>query len=444
MNQLTKSIILIGSLYCSVNVLGQQYADLGFEDDYFKEAYDLAYEGKNKTARRLLSEKLKGEENLEAQFLLARTYSWNGQFDKARKEFNSILSKEKNKSDYWAAAVKNELYAKSYAVALGLANKGLGHISNDKELLRLKDLALDGISGIEYASEGWHNTDSKVSNKKARKAKRKKEKSKETAALEGTDEQQDAQTKVAENELGKHRLGIRNAFTLFNERFDPIVFSSLRYGYKTKIGRLIPKINYNNRNGVHGLQYDIDFYPKIFKKVYAYLNYGYSNSPIFPRQKFGGDLYWNLPKGIEVSGGGRYISTASRNVTAITNSLGYYKGNYYFSLRSFVSPRDNNLWNVSGNLLVRKYLRDGENFVGISGGMGFTPELQQLFSGQTLLAETVFFVGSQRLNLEYQFTPKKSPNIYRANIGVRRQEIASNLGNYFWAFSAGLTYQVKF
>ncbi len=445
MNRSTKLTFLLFCLCCLASTWAQ-YADVSFEDgELFKEAYDLAYEGKHKSANKLLSQKLtKERENLEARFLLARTYSWSGEFEKARQEFNVIISKEKNKSDYWAAAVKNELYAKSYSVALGLANKALIYIVDDKELLRLKKLALEGIANIQYSTQGWHNTDSEVSKKNERKAKRKKGKSKETAELEGTDGQKDAQDKVAEKEPEKHRVGIRNAFTVFNERFDPIVFSSLSYGYKTKIGRLIPKINYNNRNGVHGLQYDIDFYPKIFKKVYAYLNYGYSNSPIFPKQKFGGDMYWNLPKGIELSGGGRYIKTASRNVTAITNSLGYYKGNYYFSLRSFVSPRDNNLWNVSGNLLVRKYLRDGENFVGVSGGVGFTPELQQVFSGQTLLAETLFFVGSQRLNFEYQFTPKKSPNIYRANIGVRRQEIASNLGNYFWAFSAGLTYQVKF
>ena len=433
MNQfLTNSILFC--LWALPFGLLAQYADVEFEDaEQFKEAYDLAYDGKHEAAKKLL----KDQNNSEAQFLTARMYSWNGQYDKARKEFNRLTSKEKNNASYWIGAVKNELYAKNYALALGLVNKAMQFVKGEKELQRLKNMALDGIANISYGTKGWYNTDGGVQ----KKGDQRKKSSQETAGKKPPKEKDQAVTEIEEE---KHRVGIRNAFTVFNERFDPVVFSTLSYAYLTKVGRIIPKINYNNRSGVHGLQYDIDFYPKFAKGLYAYLNYGYSNAPIFPRQKFGGDLYLNLPNAMEISAGGRYISTATRNIKAITNSLGYYKGNYYFSLRSFVSPRDNNLWSVSGNLLVRKYFRDGENFFGISGGLGFTPELQQLFNGDTLLSETLLFVGSQRLNFQYQFTPKKSPNIYRANLGVRRQEFTSNAGTYFWAFSAGLTYLVKF
>lgn len=411
-----------------------QLADVAFEDeDLFKEAYELAYEGKHEAAKKLL----KDQKNLEAQFLTARMYSWNGQYDKARGEFNALISKEKNKTDYWIGAIKNELYAKNYAVAYGLSNKAMQFVREEKELQRLSKMALEGINNTSYGEKGWHNTDGGV----RKKGNRKKKPLQENVEKKAPEKKEKKVTEVQEE---KHRVGIRNAFTVFNERFDPVIFSTLSYAYLTKVGRIIPKINYNNRSGVHGLQYDIDFYPKFAKGLYAYLNYGYSNAPIFPRQKFGGDLYLNLPNAMEISAGGRYISTATRNIKAITNSLGYYKGNYYFSLRSFVSPRENNLWSVSGNLLVRRYFRDGENFFGISGGLGFTPELQQLFNGDTLLSETLLFVGSQRLNFQYQFTPKKSLNIYRANLGVRRQEFTSNGGTYFWAFSAGLTYLVKF
>jgi len=433
MKQLFKNRFLVFLCMLPLGLLAQ-YADVAFEDEeLFREAYELAYDGKHEAAKELL----KDQKNLEAQFLTARMYSWNGQYDNARREFNKITSQEKSNTAYWIAAIKNELYAKSYAIALGLANKAMESIKGDNEINRLRKMALEGIANTSYGAKGWHNTDGGVQ----KKGNRKEKSLKKTVESSGAAEKKKA---VAEKEEQKHRVGIRNAFTIFNERFDPVVFSSLSYAYQTKIGKLIPKINYNNRSGVHGLQYDIDFYPKFLKRFYAYLNYGYSNAPIFPRQKFGGDIYLNLPNAIEISAGGRYISTASRNIKAITNSLGYYKGNYYFSLRSFVSPRDNSLWSVSGNLLVRKYFRDGENFFGVSGGLGFTPELQQLFSGETLLSETLLFVGSQRLNIEYQFTPKTSPNIYRANVGVRRQEIQSNAGNYFWAISAGLTYQVKF
>ena len=82
--------------------------------------------------------------------------------------------------------------------------------------------------------------------------------------------------------------------------------------------------------------------------------------------------------------------------------------------------------------------------MGINVGMGYSPELRQLISGDELLAETLLYVESQRLSLEYQFTGKKNPNAYRANMSVTRQELAFDAGSFFYGISAGLTYQVKF
>jgi len=253
----------------------------------------------------------------------------------------------------------------------------------------------------------------------------------------------EAKTPVAK-EILNNRLAIRNALTVFDQRYDPAIYSSVSLRRQTLAGSIIPRINYSNRNGINGLQYDLDFYPKFSKRFYAYLNYGYSNAAIYPNDKVGGDLYVNLPGAMEFSAGGRYIKFQNRNVSVITNSLGHYRGNYYFSLRSYVRPKEDNLIGVSGNLLVRKYLKDAENFFGINVGLGFSPELRQLISEGELLAETLLFVESQRLSLEYQFTGKKNPNAYRANMGVTRQEFAFAPGTYFLGISAGLTYQVKF
>jgi len=76
--------------------------------------------------------------------------------------------------------------------------------------------------------------------------------------------------------------------------------------------------------------------------------------------------------------------------------------------------------------------------------MGYSPELRQLRNGDQLLAETLLYIESQRISLQYQFTGKKNPNIYRADLGVMRQELIFDSGKYFWAVSAGITYQIKF
>ncbi|MDT0621489.1 YaiO family outer membrane beta-barrel protein [Croceitalea vernalis] len=431
-------LIVLGS-----KVFSQDLASMNFEDDNFEEAYELAHEGKYNSAKKILVDNPSStSENLDALFLLASTYSWNGQYEKARNEFNKILSQDKSKRGVWISAIKNELYAKTNAIALGLANKALVYIEHDKELQRLMDLAMEGISNTKYAEKGWYNVETNLKSAKASKKQLKNE-TKKVSNKKEVAENEEAKSDEIDIE-SKNRIGVNNGFTIFNERYDPVIFSSVSFRRQTKIGALIPKINYSNRNGVHGLQYDIDFYPKFLKRFYAYLNYGYSNASIYPSQKFGGDIYMNLPNAMEFSAGGRYLSTRTQTVKAITNSLGYYKGNYYYSLRSFVSPREGNLWSISGNLLVRKYLKDAENFMGVSIGMGFSPELQQLIVGDDLLSETVLYVESQRINMQYQFTTKKSPNIYRANLGVSRQELAFDSGNFFFAISAGMSYQVKF
>ncbi|MFK7813123.1 MAG: YaiO family outer membrane beta-barrel protein [Maribacter sp.] len=409
----------------------------------YTKAHNLAYEGKHTSAKEMLIQALsKNPENTKARSLLASTYSWSGKFAMARDEFNKVLSKEKNNSTAWISAIKNELYAKQNATALGLANKALVYLTSNAELERLREIAIAGIQNKKYPELGWHNTKSPLKTSKTSEKKSKKTTTTEEKEVKKT-VSNEAKTPVAEGVLN-NRISIRNAFTVFDQRYDPAIFSSVSLRRQTLAGTIIPRINYSNRNGTHGVQYDLDFYPKFSKRFYAYMNYGYSNASIYPNHKLGGDLYVNLPGAFEFSAGGRHIIFATRNVSVITNSIGHYRGNYYFSLRSYVRPKEDDLIGVSGNLLIRKYLKDAENFFGINAGMGFSPELRQIVSGDELLAETLLYVESQRLSLEYQFTGKKNPNGYRANMGVTRQEFAFASGTYFWGVSAGLTYLVNF
>lgn len=424
-------------LFLSIAALGQESYEAS--NASYQEAYQLAYDGKHGLAHKMLDNLVKKDpSNSSVKSLYASSNSWYGNYAKARAEFNELLSKDKTNRSTWISAVKNELYAKNYAIALGLSNKALTYFKEDTEIERLKTLSLEGINNKQYDVKGWYNVHSKLITDKNKVDKAKKG-SKDSTAIAETK----TKTPFAEQK-NNNRVSINNAFTVFNERYDPITFSGISFMRKFKIGSVIPKVNYSNRAGKNGLQYAIDFYPKITKGLYAYLNYGYSNSQIYPTHKMGGDLYLNIKKGYEFSAGGRFIQFPTRDLKVLTNSIGYYKGNYYFSLRSFITPLPDRLTTVSANLLVRKYLKDAENFFGVSGGFGFSPELRQFTSGEDILAETLLFIESQRLSCEYQFTTKNSPNVYRTRLGVTRQELAFAPGSYFWSFSAGLTYQVKF
>ena len=426
--------------------------DIAYNDvkpTLFENASHMMYEGNHKSAKELLLQLISKEpDNWEAQTLLARAYSWNGQYDKARDAFNKVIAVERNRESVWVSAIKNELYAKNEATALGLANKALIYLKNSTAVERLQQMALERIKSKEYPEFGWYNKESTLrTNKASKKELKEKTDLPLTTAEAITEEEPSGAIKPitpVDMDVQNNRVAIRNAFTVYDQRYDPMLYSSISYRRQTLAGSIIPRVNYSNRLGKNGLQYDLDFYPKFSKRFYAYINYGYSNATIYPNHKLGGDLYVNLPWAMEFSAGGRYINYDTKNVSVITNSVGHYRGNYYFSLRSYITPRPDNLTRVSGNVLVRKYLRDAENYMGVNFGMGFSPELRQLTSGDVLLAETLLYIESQRLSFEYQFTPKKSPNIYRANMGVTRQELVYDSGNYFWAISGGFTYQVKF
>ena len=423
------SILILVITFSAIGQEGTASLDPG---DLLRQAEDLAFAGKHTTARSSLSKYVNDfPNNNEARYLLARTYSWEGNYDKARGHFNKITSSVRDKHEVWISAVKNELYAKRNATALGLANKALYYFPKDKELQRLRSLALQSIETQEYVpyteEESREEAVGKVTKASAN-----------SALKENSTKKQD------EKKVLRNGFGVTNAFTVFDKIYDPTIYSTLEYRRVTKIGSLIPRINYSNRLKTNGIQYDIDFYPKFSKMFYAYLNYGYSNSTIYPNHKAGADLYANLPGAMEASAGLRFNSFSTRDIYSIASSIGHYRGNYYFSLRSFITPKPEGFATISGNLLVRKYRRDGENFMGISMGMGYAPEFRQLTLDGVILSETLLYLESQRLNIEYQFTPKNAPVVYRTRLGLTRQEIVTTPGNFFWAVSAGLTYRVKF
>ncbi|QLG47317.1 YaiO family outer membrane beta-barrel protein [Costertonia aggregata] len=413
--------------------------DMAFNDPYDK-AHDLAFEGKHGSSREVLANiLLKNPMNTKARLLLARIDSWDAKYEEARNGFNLIISTERMNSDAWISAIKNELYAKNPHTALGLANKALHYLKNNLEVERLQKQATQAVSDKKYPK--YINTPGIDFKSRGKKKTAKTKTVEDTAAVS---KGEGSIKSVKEKEILNNRLGVNNSFTVFNDVYEPMIFSSISFNRRTPVGTVIPRINYSNRLNKHGVQYDIDLYPKFSKRFYAYLNYGYSNSSIYPNHKIGGDLYANLPWAMEVSAGMRHIIFDTRNITVYANSIGHYRGNYYFSLRSYFTPKPDGLLTVSGNLLVRKYLKDGENYIGVNAGLGFSPELRQIRDGATLLAETLLYIESQRLQMEYQFTPKKNPNIYRANVGVTRQEFVSNSGSFFWAVSAGFSYQAKF
>lgn len=402
--QITIGILLLLFL---TTVTAQEYAYNGNPDDSYFTARDLAFSGNRSEARDTLKLVLtRYPEYTDVHSLLAKTYSWDQEFDKARAEFNSTTSREKENKEVWIGAIKNEQYANNLYIALGLCNKALLYLKEDLDLVDLKTEIVKQISDTQL-----------LQNKlKA--------------------------TKISEDK--KQAFTLYTEGEVFDQVLDPMYYGAIEYRKETKWGVLLPRINFNRRFNINGVQAEIDAYPKISKSLSGYFNYGFSNSEIFPKHRVGAEVVKELPKAMEASLGFRHLSFATDEATILTGSFGLYRGNYYASLRPFVVPDAIKGTGISGSLLVRRYLKDGNNYLGMNLGYGFDTEMNQFIVDGELLAQTLLYLEAQRLRLEYQFTPKTNINQYKVNVGVNRQELAFSSGNFFLSVTAGLSCQVKF
>ena len=396
-------IIIFGVLFSKA----QDIAYNGDPDVSFFAARDLAFAGQRDAARDTLKQVLtKYPTYTDVRCLLAKTYSWDNEFDEARLQFNHITSTERKNKEAWVAAIKNEQYAKNLNIALGMTNKALLFLEEDADILSLK-----------------------------------------TEIIQQIEEKQLLQNvlKATKNEdVTTQAITLSTQSEVFDAELDAMYYGSLEYKKETNWGVLIPRLSFNRRFNRNGIQAEVDAYPRFSKTLSGYFNYGFSTASIFPKHRIGGEVLKELPKAMEVSLGFRHLSFANDNATILTGSLGIYRGNYYAALRPYVVADSRKGIGVSGNLLVRRYLKDGNNFLGLNLVYGFDTELNQFIVDGELLAETLLYLEAQRLRLEYQFTNTKGTNLYKANIGVNRQELAFSSGELFLSITAGISYQVKF
>ncbi len=417
----------------------------------------------------------------------ATTLSWDGDFENARKQFNRLTSKEREDKEVWVAAINNEIYAEEYQIALGLAYKALHYLKDNVVLLALKDniikkldknnttVAKHKIKDADMIRKELNRITSKDrTNKKAWVRAIKNEinekefyialglANKALLYLHDDADLLQLKTKAEEGILKKktiylpldstrlekstpkNRVVFSNTFETFDRVYQPMRYTSVSYQRETKLGKIIPRVNYYNRFQTNGFQYEMDLYPKISKFLYGYLNYGYSNAIIFPKHRAGLELYANLPKNLETSIGFRLLQFASRTIRIYTSSFGLYRGNYYYSLRPYITSTKRGGANLSGSFLFRKYLKNASNYFGFRAGMGFNPELRQLFDGENIIAESLLYIESQQLQFEYQFQGWSKSNNFNVNLGLKRQELIFDANTFVWSVSAGVSCSALF
>jgi YaiO family outer membrane protein len=391
----------------------------GNPDTSFETARKLAFNEKRKEAQDTLAHILTKYPNYsDIRTFLATTFSWDGDYKKAHKEFAYVIETDPENKGNWVAAIKNELWSDSYYDAITMAEKALKIFPNDAEILILKATALENTNKpLESLTIIESILDKDPNHQKAI----------------------DFKTSLNQT-VRKNTVGIKASIDIYSEVFDPMQYYTLSYGRQTKYGSIIGKLNFNRRFNENGTQAEFDLYPKITKGLYAYLNIGFANTFLFPDLRYGAELYKSLPHSLEISLGFRTLKY-STTTNIYTGAIGWYTGNSYWSLRPYFTPGDGGT-STSAALNYRKYRSNADNYMSFTYSMGVSPEVNQ-FKFDTNDA-AIINLKTQRLNVGYYFTTSKNKDAWGVKFDVAHQEISFDPGSYFWIYSVGLSWDLRF
>jgi YaiO family outer membrane protein len=337
-------IVSILQLAAQVNNAGAQT---------FEEARDYAFNGERVKAREVCRAILSKGFNSDVALLLGRTYAWDGEYDSARVNINNVLKHNPDYMDAISAIADVEYWSENYIKAIEYCNLALQKDSTAESFWMKKARILYSSEKVEEAVEVLENY---------------LKKNPGNAAFI---------RKLKDYRLDLLKNSIRLSYTVdfFDTEFnrDPWQITALSYGRKTDFGSLIARVNLANRFGITAYQYEIDAYPSFTENSYFYVNYGYSQNTLFPKHRFGFEWYHNFPKAYEGSIGMRLLGFESSYVDIYTATIGKYFGNYWLSLRSFVTP-GNEGTSVSGSVTLRRYFSDPEDYLGLRLGYGISPD----------------------------------------------------------------------
>lgn len=319
----------------------------------FDEARNYAFNGEREKARSICREILSEGFNSDVALLMGRTYAWDGMYDSARVVLQDVLIQRPENMEAYDALSDVEFWADNDTKAIEYCNAALKLEPGSSKFTMKK-------ARILYSDEQYEAAVNVLEE-----------------YLHENPGEPDFLIKLKDYRLDVMKNKIRLVYTFDNFKSDfnrdPWHFLALSYGRKTKLGSVIARLNYANRFNSNGLQFEVDAYPKIGENNYAYVNYGFSSNSLFPGNRFGFELYHNFPKAWEGSIGMRYLDFNSSGVDIYTATLGKYVGNYWVSLRSYVTP-DSDGTSVSGALSVRRYFADAENYLGLKLSYGVSPD----------------------------------------------------------------------
>ncbi|MCL6101783.1 MAG: YaiO family outer membrane beta-barrel protein [Bacteroidetes bacterium] len=379
----------------------------------YQEAKDLAFKGEYGKSREMCRKILANDFDPDVAVLMARTYAWDSKYDSARVTLAEVLKREPTNRDALDAISDVQYWDNKYGDAIRYCDIALAKNAKDEHFMLKKAKILNAMADYKQSTGLLE------------------------ALLQINPANAEARKKLLEIRIDqmKNRVRLTYTYDLFEKKSnkDPWQLAALSYGRKTSIGAIYGRINWADRFGSKGFQYEMDAYPHLSENNYLYLNAGYSNLSIFPKVRSGAEWYHSFPKAFEGSLGMRALFFTNSNTYMITGTVGKYVGNYWISLRSFVTPSSTGT-SVSGSIQARRYFADPEDYIGLRLGYGVSPDDRRYGD----VNSSYLKLKSQSARVEYNHLFNK---IWTTNIGfsLAHEEFAAMGYVLNYTFDVGIT-----
>jgi YaiO family outer membrane protein len=341
----------------------------------YDEAKDLAYNGEREKAREICRKLLAEEFDSDVAVLMARLYAWDGKYDSTRVYISQVLDRYPEHWDAFDCLSDVQYWEEKYPDAIKSCDIMLAKDPKDETFMFKKAKILNAMEQYDQAADQLE------------------------ALLKIYPSNAEARNKLEDIRLDQMKNRVRIAYTLDcfekSSNKDPWHLLALSYGRKTSIGTVIGRVNWAQRYGDQSVQYEVDAYPSITEKDYAYVNVGVAEPTIFPKFRSGVEWYHSFPKAFEGSIGMRAL-VFDETTFIYTGSAGKYIGNYWISFRAYVTPSSSGA-STSGSIQARRYFSDPENYVGLRVGYGISPDDKTYGDGTS----SYLTLKSQSMRMEF-------------------------------------------
>ncbi len=386
---------------------GQDSLVLTKDSTGYKQAVYWAKKGQHDTAEKICRAILKKDPGqVRAEVLLGRLYSWDRKFDSARMYLKDAINRQPD-DEAFEAIINLELWSGQLDQALIYCNDALSRYPRSEKLLIKK---------------------AKVYNKQA-KYKEAYPIIQQVLQINPANREAVEFEKYLKMKLAawpeKNAIGLSYQYDHFDQTYAPWSYASLYFLHRGPGGRLSAGVNYANRFRTPGVQYELNWSPRISPSMKALLGAAWSRDSILPGWDLGAGLSHTLFKKAEVEAGIRYLTFSSlpNPILLYTGALSVSFGRFWVSARTYLTARQAGM-DESYYLTTRYYGKKSKNNITLMLSTGSFPhDYLDPVSGKSFSYAT----RSKRIRLGYQTVFFSTKNILKLWTGYEQRSYYSGL-----------------